>query len=91
MTKKNLTSIVFVLDKSSSMTSKKDVTISSFNEFVQDQQNKPGECTMTLVQFDTEYNVCFVNKPIAEVETLEKIGYAPGGMTRARGPATWCW
>lgn len=81
MTKKDFTSIIFVLDKSASMTTKREQVVSSFDEFVQDQKNQPGECSMTLVVFDTNYGVILVNEPIEKVKPLDEIGYAPGGNT----------
>jgi len=81
MTKKDFTSIIFVLDKSASMSTKREQAVSSFDEFVLDQKNQKGECSMTLVMFDTNYGVILVNEPIEKVKPLEEIGYAPGGNT----------
>ena len=45
MTKKNLTQITIVLDRSGSMASVREATISGFNKFVESQKTVPGDAT----------------------------------------------
>lgn len=77
MTKPNFTHIAVVLDRSGSMASVKDSTAAGFNAFLKEQRAQPGEATMTLTQFDTEYQVDFWNTPLDQI----KLTYQPRGGT----------
>lgn len=79
--KKDKVAIAVVLDKSSSMNGVRTGTISGFNEFLDMQLKEPGEATLTLVFFDTVYDVKFVDKPLKEVPKLTEATYIPEGMT----------
>lgn len=70
MTDKNLTEIIVVLDRSGSMSTIQADMIGGFARFVQEQQALPGDCRMSLYRFDTEYEACFENRPLAEVPEL---------------------
>jgi hypothetical protein len=80
--KENLTQITIVLDRSGSMGSVRDATISGFNEFVEGQRKAPGEANLTLIQFDTEnaYDLVF-DRPIKDVPKLTAETYVPRGGT----------
>lgn len=73
--------IAVVLDRSGSMSSCVDATISGFNEFLKAQKAVEGEAFMTLVQFDHEYLVVHDMKPIAEVPEIDTKSYVPRGTT----------
>lgn len=81
--KENLTHIRFVLDRSGSMSLIRDSTIAGFNEFVEGQKNTPGECTMTLHQFDSDnpVEIVFENKPVKEITPLTTAQFRPRGAT----------
>ncbi|MGD0739833.1 MAG: vWA domain-containing protein [Terracidiphilus sp.] len=55
----NFTRIAIVLDRSGSMESCKESTVSGFNEFIRTQQELPGEAMVKLVQFDDRYETVF--------------------------------
>jgi len=55
----NFTRIAIVLDRSGSMESCKESTVSGFNEFIRTQQELPGEAMVRLVQFDDRYETVF--------------------------------
>lgn len=74
------THIVVVLDRSGSMTSCAEATVTGFDEFVNKQKREDGEATLTLVQFDDEYEVVYNDKDIQDVASISDI-YAPRGMT----------
>jgi len=78
---KEATEIVVVMDKSGSMAPRVNDAIGGFNQFLKDQQAEPGEANLTLIQFDTTYNVCYSGKPIKAVEPLDSKTYVPGGGT----------
>lgn len=73
--------LVFLLDKSGSMYSVVRDTIGGFNSFIEREREKNPNTHVTLVLFDTEYNVLYTRKPIAEVEELTKNEYYADGCT----------
>jgi hypothetical protein len=79
--KKDLTEIVCVLDCSGSMSGLAEEVISGFNAFVEKQKALPGEAQLTLVLFDTEYQVIHDGINIQSVPALTKEVYFAGGMT----------
>lgn len=81
MTKPNSALVVFILDRSGSMRSVWEATISGFNEFKNGRKADVGETLFSLIQFDHEYEVNYLAKPIAEVPDLDQFTYAPRGQT----------
>lgn len=67
MTNRNKTEIVVIVDRSGSMTSCRADAEGGLNTFIEQQRNQPGECLLTLVQFDHDYEFVHSGKPIAEV------------------------
>jgi uncharacterized protein YegL len=78
MPNENLTEIVLIADRSGSMHTIRSDAEGGINSFIEEQKKVPGEATLTLVQFDTHYEVIHENRPIADVPpyVLE-----PGGGT----------
>ncbi|BBZ28777.1 hypothetical protein MMAD_30720 [Mycolicibacterium madagascariense] len=70
MTDPQLTLIAVLLDRSGSMEAIKSDTEGGFDAFVREQRTQPGEARVTLAQFDTEYEVVYANRPIADVPPL---------------------
>lgn len=70
MTDSSYTHIVFLLDRSGSMQSIKSDTEGGFDAFIAAQGEQPGRCTVTLAQFDTEYQVVYEGRPLAAVPPL---------------------
>jgi hypothetical protein len=75
---KNLTDLTVVMDRSGSMHICQVEAEGGINAFVQKQKGLPGECTFSLVQFDTEYEFIYNGKSIKDVG---KIDLVPRGMT----------
>ena len=50
--KKNLTELVFILDRSGSMAGLEGDTIGGFNAMIQKQKKEPGEAYVSTVLFD---------------------------------------
>jgi len=73
--------LVFLLDKSGSMYGVVSDTIGGFNSFIEREREKNPKTRVTLVLFDTEYNVLYTRKPITEVEELTKNEYFADGCT----------
>lgn len=67
----DLTRLVFLLDRSGSMRSIKSDVEGGFSEFIDDQRAAAGECTVTLAQFDTRYEVVYQGVPLDEVPALD--------------------
>lgn len=78
MANEKLTEIVLIADRSGSMHSIRGDAEGGINSFIEEQKKVPGEATLTLVQFDTNYEVVHENKPIADVPPYELV---PGGGT----------
>lgn len=75
------TEILVITDRSGSMaTIAKDV-IGGYNTFIEDQRKVPGEARVTFTQFDTEYEVVYAGKPLADVPKLDSQTFVPRGGT----------
>lgn len=70
MTKPNSTEIIFVVDRSGSMTSIAGDMRGGFDAFIAKQKETPGDCKVTLTQFDDHYDVIYQAKPLNEVGSL---------------------
>ena len=73
-----MTLIAAIIDRSGSMGAIKQETEGAFDHFVAEQAQNPEGVTMTLAQFDNEYELVYANKPITEVPKLDLI---PRGTT----------
>jgi uncharacterized protein YegL len=76
--KKNLTEIIICLDRSGSMSSIKTDMELGLKTFLDKQKLEPGECMVTLVQFDSEIETVFENKNIQDINNID---IHPRGMT----------
>lgn len=82
MTNPNKTSITVVLDKSGSMSNVRDDTVGGFNFFVESQKALPGECEISLIQFNDVSNFTYKSMNLQELKQgllLEE--YRPNGGT----------
>lgn len=76
------THVSLVLDRSGSMNAIKTDTIGGFNRLLKDQQNAPGQCSFTLVQFDGQgIDTLYDAKPIRDVVPLNDHTYMPRAST----------
>lgn len=75
------TQIIVVLDRSGSMELIKNDTIGGFNTFLEEQKKIKGKAKMSLILFDDQYEVVFVNKDIKEVKKLDDNTFVPRGWT----------
>ncbi|MGA8046664.1 MAG: vWA domain-containing protein [Dermatophilaceae bacterium] len=71
MTNPELTHLYFLLDRSGSMQSIREDTIGGFDAFIAEQRTQPGQCRVTLAQFDDRYDVVYSDLPIGEVPGLQ--------------------
>lgn len=79
--KSGYTHISIVLDRSGSMSDTATDAIGGFNSFLADQKKAPGHATLTLAQFDNEYELLHSMKPIADVPELTSETFKPRGGT----------
>ena len=79
--KKDLCELVVIIDESGSMSAVADKTIRGFNEFLETHQELPGEALLTLVKFDTKYEIVHNGVNVKDVPKLNNTTYQPSGMT----------
>jgi len=77
----NLTEIVFVLDRSGSMCSLEEGTISGFNEVISKQKLEDGDALITTVLFDDEIEILHDGVDIRTIQPLTSKEYWSRGMT----------
>lgn len=76
----NFTRIAIILDRSGSMRTLVNATVSGFNEYVGKLKSQPGEVKLKLIRFDDQYEEVF-DKPLSEVPLLTADDMVPRGMT----------
>ncbi|HIT06524.1 MAG TPA: VWA domain-containing protein [Candidatus Scybalocola faecipullorum] len=79
--KKGLTELVFVLDRSGSMSGLESDTIGGFNRMIEKQKTEPGEVMVTTVLFDHQYEVIHDRFPIHMIRPLTEKDYYARGCT----------
>ncbi len=72
--KKGLTELVFILDKSGSMSGLETDTIGSYNSMLQKQKAVEGECHITTVLFDNNYELLYDRIDIRAVNPITENG-----------------
>lgn len=79
--RKGLTELVFILDRSGSMTNLTEDTIGGFNSMIEKQKKEEGECLVSLVLFDDRNEVIFDRVPLKDVPPLTEKEYFTRGST----------
>lgn len=80
--KAGLTEIVKVVDRSGSMERVYSDTIGGLNTYVASQRKEPGECLLTVIQFDDKYEVLIVAQNIQHVREFSAgRDFIPRGST----------
>ena len=80
-TNKNITELVFILDRSGSMGGLESDTIGGFNSMLTKQQAQDGECRITTVLFDGEYEVLHDRLDLRAVSPITDKEYFVRGNT----------
>ena len=70
--KKNLTELVFILDRSGSMAGLEDDTIGGFNAMLEKQKGEPGEAVISTVLFDNRCEVIHDRVALERVPALTR-------------------
>ena len=68
--RENLTELVFILDRSGSMSGLESDTIGGFNSLIKKQKKEEGEALVSTVLFDDVSEVIHDRKPVADVKKL---------------------
>lgn len=77
----NLTEVVFILDRSGSMSGLEKDVIGGFNSTIKRQKEEKGECLVSTVLFNSESKVVHDRLPIKEIKNMEDSDYIPSGST----------
>lgn len=78
---KELTEIIFILDRSGSMVDLTNDTIGGFNSFIEKQKLEPGKARLTTVLFDDRYEILHDCVDINLVSSLTDKEYFARGLT----------
>ena len=79
--KKNLTEIVFILDRSGSMAGLEADTIGGFNAMIEKQKKETGEAFISTVLFDNDSTVIHDRVDIRRIEPMTNKDYYVRGCT----------
>jgi len=80
-TSTTMTDITMILDRSGSMGRIHEQVIRSFNDFLTEQKAVTGNATLSLIQFDDQYEVNYECINVQDVDELTATTYEPRGMT----------
>ena len=79
--KRDLTELVFVLDRSGSMRGLEGDTIGGFNALIDKQKKEPGKCLVTTVLFDSRLQTIHDRVELQELRPMTEKDYSVGGCT----------
>lgn len=78
---KNLTEIIFILDRSGSMAHLESDTIGGYNSLLKKQRDEIGEAAVTTVLFDDKFEIIHDNADVTKVSPLTDKEYYARGTT----------
>ena len=79
--RKNLTEIVFILDRSGSMSGLEQDTIGGFNSMIKQQKNAEGEALISTILFDNVSEVLHDRINVKDIQPLTDHDYMVRGCT----------
>ena len=79
--RKNLTEIVFILDRSGSMSGLEQDTIGGFNSMINQQKNAEGEALVSTILFDNVSEVLHDRINVKDIQPLSDHDYMVRGCT----------
>lgn len=86
--RKNLTEIVFILDRSGSMSGLEIDTIGGFNSMIEKQKKENGEALISTVPFPVSWTVKMKKKQKETQDILSYHSQAAGCSDKARAKAS---
>ncbi len=78
---KNLTEMVFILDRSGSMSGLEADTVGGYNSLMEKQRKEDGEAVVTTVLFDDQYEMIHDHADIKKVKPMDSKTYYARGCT----------
>ena len=79
--RRGITEVVFILDRSGSMSGLEGDTIGGFNSMIKKQRKEEGEAYISAVLFDDQTEVLYDRVPVAKVEPMNDKQYYVRGCT----------
>lgn len=79
--KKKKLDVVFIIDKSGSMSGSEDNTISSFNEYIDKERKNNYKTIISTILFSDNYHYLHNNIDINKITKLTRDEYVVGGCT----------
>lgn len=73
--------VVFILDKSGSMSGSEESTISSFNEYLEKEKKNNYKTRITTILFSDDYSYLYKGTDVSKVSPLTRDDYFVGGCT----------
>ena len=80
-TDRDLTELVFILDRSGSMTGLEADTIGGFNSMIAKQKREPGRALVSTILFDDSSQVLHDRLPLDRIPPMTDREYFPRGST----------
>ena len=77
----NVTELVFILDRSGSMSGLEGDTIGGFNSMIEKQKLEEGECYVSTVLFDNESEVLHDRVKLSDIKPMTRRDYTVRGCT----------
>ena len=78
---KDLTEVVFILDKSGSMSGREDDVIGGFNSTLKKQKKQKGECLISTVLFNDTSEVIHDRESISKIRNMTEDDFQTSGCT----------
>ena len=75
------TDVIFVIDRSGSMSCVEDETIKGYNDFLGKQKKNKGQVFVTTVLFDDQYELLYTRENILNVRNITNREYYARGCT----------
>lgn len=79
--KKNATELVFILDRSGSMSGLEADTIGGFNSMIEKQKQEAGEATVTTILFDNKVETLHDRADLQQIQPMTNKEYYVRGST----------
>ncbi len=77
----NITELIFILDRSGSMSGLESDTIGGFNAMIEKQNREEGECLVSTILFDNETEVLHDRVKLSEIRPMTDNDYTVRGCT----------
>ena len=77
----NITELVFILDRSGSMSGLEGDTIGGFNSMIENQRREEGECLVSTVLFDNYSEVLHDRVKLSDIKPMTRKDYTVRGCT----------